>query len=293
MFNSNVEIIEKLPSGKLVVKIENHVQKCGSDETHIMVKYALADKNGLINIFDSNNNLLGFQFFDTYSLNELGEIIIGIKKSGKEYYQEVLSKFDLSDTEVKTIKLGSGPFNIGPYARDYYEFISPTKTIEDIVPDNYSYNFGFINKEGVLIVYPSYDYIEFGNEGTCIVGKLNYKNLLFGYVDTNDGKFITPVCFKSANNFYDNRAVVEYKGKYGYIDRNKVIVDPKNNEEYADGLYPRFFKAYDFENGIAIAGYNRATHLTQSSYAEIDKTGIISIVPERGLHLIRKKYKKF
>lgn len=291
MQKSNVEIIEKLPNGNLIVKIENQVPKTGTNEFNTIVKFALANENGLVNLVDLNNNLLGFQFFDTYTLNENGEVIIGIKKTGKEYYEDVLSHFDLSDTQAKAIKLPDGPFNIGPYAKQYYEFIEPTKVVDDIVPQSYSYNFGLINKEGMVVIYPVYDNIEFGNEGTCIVGKLASDDLLFGYVDINSGNFITPICFESAYEFHDNRAVVEYKGKYGYIDRNKVILNPKNNEEYAEHLYPRFFRATDFNEGIAIAGYSKRTHLTQASYAQIDKTGIKAIVPESGFHLIKRKFK--
>lgn len=291
MQKQNVEIVEKLPSGKLIVKIENQVQKPGTNEFNTIVKFALADENGLINIVDLNGNLLGFQFFDIYTLNETGEIVIGLKKTGKEYNERVLSHFDLSDTQWKAIEVPGGPFNIGPYAKQYYEYIRPTKTVDDIVPQSYSYNFGLINKEGVLVIYPSYDHIEFGNEATCIVGRLGFEDLVFGYIDINTGKLITPICFDKASKFYDNRAVVKYNRKYGYIDRNKVIVNPKNNEEYAANLYPRFFRANDFNNGVAIAGFSQGTHFTQASYAEIDKTGIISIVPEKGLHLIKKRIK--
>ena len=68
---------------------------------------------------------MGFQFFDYYKLSADGEIIIGIKKTGKEYCDDVLSYFDLSDTQGKTVEVSGGPFNLGPYAKQYYEYIEP------------------------------------------------------------------------------------------------------------------------------------------------------------------------
>lgn len=286
MLNENVEIVEKLPNGKFIIKIENQVQNHRIDS---VVKFALADKNGIINIVDLNNELLGFHFFDTYDLNESGEIIIGIKKAAKDYIENILSQFDLSDTEVKTIEVSGGPFNVGPYAKQCFDYIYPTKTVDDIVPHSYSYNFGLINQEGVLIIYPSYEYIEMGNENTCIVGILEVGDLMMGYVDTNTGKNITPICFNEANKFYDNRAVVKYHRKYGYIDRNKIIINPDNKDEYANELYPQFFRANDFNEGLAMAGVIPRSPFDQACYAEIGQTGIISIVSEKTLQLKKNK----
>lgn len=289
MQKTNIEIVEKLNNGKIIVKVINKVPKLGSDKYNTVVKYAIADENGLVNLVDLNNNLMGFQFFDYYKLSADGEIIIGIKKTGKEYCDDVLSYFDLSDTQGKTVEVSGGPFNLGPYAKQYYEYIEPIKTVDDIVPKSYEFNYGLLNEEGKVVIYPCCDYIEFGNENTCIVGKLSGEDLLYGYVDVTKGKFITPVCFSFANKFYDNRAIVEYKRRFGYIDRNKVIDNPLDYEQYAKDLYPRFFSVEDFKDGMATACIIKPTHLSEARYAVLDKTGIISIIPKRGLRLVRKK----
>lgn len=284
----NVEIVEKLPNEKFIVKVENRVLNAETNEINNVIKFGIADKSCLINLHDLSGNLIGFQFFDNYKVDENGEIIIYIKKSGKEYYENVLTKFDLSDTQTKKIEVSGGPFNVGPYAKQYYEFIEPSKSVDDVISEKFNYNYGFINKNGEVVVYPSYDYIEFGNENTCIVGKLIYEGIMYGYVDTTNGKFITPICFRSAGKFYDNRAAVKYNGKYGYIDRKKIIVNPDNKDEYAEKLYPMFFKAKDFKDGKAIVGFSKATHLTQARYAIVSETGIESIILEKTLRKMKK-----
>ena len=231
MKKTNVEIVEKLPNEKFIVKVENSILNAETNEINNVIKFGIADKSGLINLRDLSGNLIGFQFFDNYKVNDNGEIIICIKKSGREYCESVLTKFDLSDTQTKKVEVSGGPFNVGPYAKQYYEFIEPSKSIDDIISKKYNYNYGYINKNGEVVVYPSYDYIEFGNENTCIVGKLIYEGIMYGYVDTINGKFITPICFRVAGKFYDNRAAVKYNGKYGYIDRKKIIVNPDNKSK--------------------------------------------------------------
>ncbi len=125
----------------------------------------------------------------------MGDIIIGIKKDGDEYYNRVLSRFDLSDTKVKVTEVSGGPFNIGPYAKPYYDYEMLTKTIEDIIPQSYSFNYGLISRNGVLVIYPAYDEVYFGTENTCILGVLNsMTDLKYGYNDLISGNPITPIC---------------------------------------------------------------------------------------------------
>ena len=273
MSGRNIEIIEQLANGKLIIKIEKEivVQK----ETKKEIKFTIADKNGIVNILDSKGELSGVQFFDNYLLNESGDIIIGIKKDGDEYYKRILSHFDLSDTKVKMTEVPYGPFNIGPYAKQYYDYEYPTKTIEDIVPQSYSFNYGLINRNGLLVIYPAYDEIKFGSENTCRIGLLEVTRLKFGYNDILSGDAITPVCFDTAMDFSEERAVVEYKNRYGYIDRQKIMINPESSDEYAEHLAPRFFKATNFKDGTAIVIITPSNYFNSSIRAKIDTNGNI------------------
>lgn len=274
MFNRNIEIVEELSNGNLIIKVEKEIVV--NNGTKKVIKFTIADKNGIVNILDSKGDLSGIQFFDNYSLNKFGDIIIAIKKDGVEYYNRILSHFDLSDTEVKMTEVSDGPFNIGPYYKQYYNYEYPTKTIEDIIPQSYSFNYGLINRDGLLVIYPIYDKIKFGTENTCIVGLLNSStNLEFGYKDILSGNDITPVCFDVAKNFSDGRALVKYQDKYGYIDREKIMINPKNTDEYAEKLSPRFFGATSFKNGVATVVTSLGDRFSFSNRVKIDTSGNI------------------
>lgn len=285
MSKSNVEIVQNLPNGKKIIKIEYEFMLSDDDKQKV-TKYTIADDNGIINITDTNNNLVGLQFFDNYKTNEFGEIIIGIKKDGNEYIKRVLSNYDLSDAKTKTIEEPSGLFNIGPYERPYYKFVEPTKTIEEIIPQKFSFNYGLINRYGKLVIYPYFDDMSFAQEDTCIVGLLNGATLVFGYSDTLTGSPITPVCFSYAGDFNSKRARVNYNHNYGYIDREKIMKDPRNSNEYAENLEPRFKKATDFENDEAIVCITPATHLTKAVNAKVNLAGELEVVSSSR---IRKK----
>lgn len=279
MSYNNIEIVEKLPNGRMIIKVEKEI--IVQNESKKMIKFTIADRNGIVNILDAQGELSGIQFFDCYYLNEFGDVIIGIKKDGEEFYKRVLSHFDLSDTEFKATEVPSGPFNIGPYAKQYYDYEYPTKTIEDIIPQSYAFNYGLINRNGILVMYPIYDQIEFGTENTCIVGVLGGTNLKKGYNDLLSGNSITPICFDIAMNFSEGRAVVAYKNSYGYIDRQKNMIDPENPDEYAENLNPSFVRATDFKDGIATVVINQSNQFNPSIMrAKINKNGdIVEILP--------------
>lgn len=274
MTRHNTEIVEQLPDGKAILEIKREIVI--QDKPKIITKYAITDRNGIVNILDQNGEMTGIQFFDNYKINEMGDIIIGIKKDGDEYYNRVLSRFDLSDTKVKVTEVSGGPFNIGPYAKPYYDYEMPTKTIEDIIPQSYSFNYGLISRNGVLVIYPAYDEVHFGTENTCILGMLNsMTDLKYGYNDLISGNPITPICFSKARDFSNERALVMYNRKYGYVDRNKVMTNPENLEEFADNLAPKFFKATSFQDGVANVIITPSNHFESSSRVKIDITGNI------------------
>lgn len=254
MSSTQMEVVEKLVNGRLIIKVEKEIVVQGKIKK--IIKFTIADKNGIINLLDSKQELSGIQFFDCYYVNEYGDVIIGLKKDGEEYYNRVLSHFDLSETELQVIEAPSGPFNIGPYSKQYYNYIYPTKKIEDIIPQSYKYNYGLINRNGLLVIYPVYDQIVFGAEDTCRLGLLSGTRLKYGYNDLLSGIAITPICFDSALDFSEGRAVVEFNDKYGYIDRKKIMNSPGNANEYAKNLAPRFLFASSFDNGSATVYVN-------------------------------------
>ncbi len=280
---ANIEFVEKLTNEKWIVRIKREVVR--GSERKTITKYTIADQSGIVHLLDLNGELTGIQFFDWYSINELGDIIIGIKKDWEEYYKRVLSHFDLSDAKLEVTEAPGGPFNIGPYAKQYYDYKYPTKMIEDIIPQSYSFNYGLINRNGVLTIYPTYDCMEFSSEDTCRVGKLENTNLKFGYHDVLSGDALTPVCFDEAKDFSEGKAVVEFKNRYGYIDRQKIMRHPDHPNEYANNLAPKFFKATSFEEGIAIVITSPSNPFSPSIRAKVNLNGDIVevLLPNRVL----------
>lgn len=282
--SNNMEVVETLKNGNFIVKIETVIEKEGEDV--VITKYALANQGELVSIRDAKGNISVVQMFDVYHVNEAGDIIIGTKKSGREYYDRVLSHFDLSETKMQAVEVPGGPFNIGPYAKQYYEYTYPTKRVEDIVPDELSYNYGLISRDGILCLYPAYDSIVFGNEDTCIVGNLGVvENLDYGYFDLLSKEFLSPICFSRAEKFNDGRALVKHRRCFGYLDRNKVLINPNDNSQYATNLEPKYMRASSFKDGKAIVCLMQATHLTQALKAYIGVDGeIVGFVPRNKMY---------
>ena len=225
MSNRNIEIVQNLFNGLVVAKIEvgSLLVQNSPNLLSKKRKLALVDLKGNIkDIVDLKNCNLGLYFFDEYSVNECGDIIIGVKSNGNLKY-------------------------------------------------------GVINRNGLLVIEPQYDMIKYANEDAFIVGLLTFsKKFVYGYKDALTGEKITPICFKSASDFHYHKAVVRYDDKYGYIDRSKILTNPKNKSEYADNLYPRFYSATDLVETEALALFHRGTVQLPPVYATINQRGEIT-----------------
>jgi hypothetical protein len=89
--------------------------------------------------------------------------------------------------------------------------------------------YGYINKDGILIIKPQYDDVDFFSEGLSAVNK----DGKWGYIDET-GKEIIPLKFVTEGNrrFSEGLALVatgeQPHIKYGFIDKTgKIIIEPK------------------------------------------------------------------
>lgn len=261
--SDKLKVVEKFNDGRCIVKVS----------TKMGVKYTFVKGDDLFTLKDLNGDLTGIQFFDGYQINKEGEVIIKVFKKPNEWLG-VLGEFDLSDAMGSSKEVPGGPFNIGPYAKRYYEYKAPTKEVDDIVPQDLKYNYGLVNSEGVLSVYPKYDFMSFGGEGTCVGGELFVcGSLRYGYIDTETGKKITPIRFDVCDSFREGRGLVKINNRYGFVDREKVMVDCDDKEQYAHNLSPSFFRATPFCDGVTCVVISPATHLTRASKATLDRDG--------------------
>jgi hypothetical protein len=145
--------------------------------------------------------------------------------------------------------------------------------------------YGFINREGKLVVPLKYEKVSNFSHGLAMVS-LNDRH---GFID-HTGKLVIPMTWDGAGEFSDGVAVVKKGEKYGFIDAEGKVVIPVNLNyvlDFNEGLAPIFNKdgkwgyinktgsivierKFDsnqpFSEGLAIVKMNK-------KFAFIDKTG--------------------
>jgi len=181
---------------------------------------------GLVFGFDDGYALVGND--DVFSLiNSNGEVIIDSKVENPEEY---LSNEEYSYLEDK--------WGFLEYAFEYdIGFFD-----EGIAPFQGEHKkYGYIKKNGEIIVDPIYDKAASFSEGLAVVTKDEQA----GFIDIT-GKVVIPIQFKDeVGNFKYGLAKVELDNKYGFIDKSGEIT-----------VEPIYEDATDFEEGLAAVKTN-------------------------------------
>ena len=144
--------------------------------------------------------------------------------------------------------------NTGEACGSFNDVLAPVK-VED--------KYGYINKEGKMIINPQFDKALPFNEGLAAVATINKDKgeVLYGFINKKGEIIINPQ-FKYAGSFSEGLALVYDGKKCGYIDKNgKYIINPQ------------FDNAGFFKNGMA-------TIIQGSMYGYINKEGKIIINPQ-------------
>lgn len=82
---------------------------------------------------------------------------------------------------------------------------------------------GYINKEGKIIIEPQFDIARNFSEGLALVGK----DTKWGFIN-KEGKFVIKPQFDRAGSFHEGLAEVSKGNKWGYINKNgKYVVEPQ------------------------------------------------------------------
>lgn len=105
-----------------------------------------------------------------------------------------------------------------------------------LLPINSSDGFGFVNRNGKVIIEPRYQWAEDFSEGLAAVMVGDH----WGFIDAS-GKTVIEPRYSWAGSFKEKRAVVQMEGKYGYIDQYGYLA--------AGAL---FDLADDFHEGLAV-----------------------------------------
>ena len=95
---------------------------------------------------------------------------------------------------------------------------------------------GYMNKQGTIIIPCRYDSAGSFNEGLATVKQNNKWGFIY-----QDGDTLTSCRFDYAYNFHNGIAIIKMNGKYGYIDKTGLILIPC-----------QFDMAYTFKDSVAI-----------------------------------------
>jgi hypothetical protein len=151
---------------------------------------------------------------------------------------------------------------------------------------------GFVNKEGKVVINPQFSSVSNFSDGKCGVRNSDGK---WGFID-KEGKISINYQFDAAGDFKNGKCIVTSANKDGVIDKEgKYIINPQFSEMQIDGdmflvnqdnkwgwcdkdgklvINPQFGVAYPF-NG------NKTTSVQSGkSYGYIDKEGKIVINPQ-------------
>jgi hypothetical protein len=120
---------------------------------------------------------------------------------------------------------------------------------------------GFIDKNGKIIINPKFMSAERFNEGLSMVQKTTNLNTKCGFIDKT-GKEVIEIKFNKCGSFSNGLASVSLTNKYGFIDSDgKIVIDYK------------FDDAVDFHDELGSVKIGKL-------WGTIDKTGKVIIAPQ-------------
>lgn len=133
---------------------------------------------------------------------------------------------------------------------DEERWSSPMTFIEDLCRVRMGDGYGFINRQGRVVVPCRYDEVYYFSNGMAIVAK----NGRYGFVN-KQGRQVTPCQYDVAWNFSCGRALVVRNGRYDYIDQQgRTAIRLGYKWDCNDTTF--YFSAMptSFRNGVASVG---------------------------------------
>jgi hypothetical protein len=146
-----------------------------------------------------------------------------------------------------------------------YQPLKFIKGFSEIKSDDGTY--GFINKNGKIILLPIYDGVEQFSEGYAAV-TFNEKSISAKsvYIDTTGAFAFNGRRFGFVNSFKEGKAAVQVDGKWGFINTTGM-----------DIMEPVFQNATNFSNGIAVVSIMKGKKV---KYGFVDPAGKFIIKPK-------------
>jgi hypothetical protein len=192
------------------------------------------------------------------------------RKDRNAYYQFIKKNPDNPNVEkawrniYKLYTTNYSPEKIVEFRIDYpdYPFIEELMVdmklaAKEFLPFRENGLWGFIDKEGEVMIAPQYDYVEAYSEGLAIA----QKDGAVGFID-KAGKVVVPFMYEEAEAFKQGVAIVSRNGLYGMIDRTNKERVPIQYELVSP-----------FSSGLALVA-------NEKGYGYVDQAGHVVIPVE-------------
>lgn len=226
-------------------------------------------------------------------IDESGKIVIAPQYKYASVFSEGMAAVTRPDQKIEFIdKTGKSVFTLDESIEKADPFNEGMARVE--VNDKY----GFINKQGKLVVSPQYDNADIFSEGLAPVETKVGDKLKHGFID-KDGKVVISPQFDGADPFFDDRALIKIDTSYGYIDKQgRIVITPQYGEAFEftenyaavkqgdlwgfidkDGkmvISPQFKFVYPFTS----SGLGVVQSTSNSKYGAIDRSGKMVINPQ-------------
>ena len=205
-FGSQKGYINK--EGKMVIKLSNNIKRCERFSEGLAIVYTNDSKNGII---DKSGN---------YTLNPQSNYKIG------NYFSENLCPFVNVDGKCGFIdKYGNQKISVNNTCNIQWIFpFSDGLALFSLRDKQADYRlgtkYGFIDKNGTIIIEPIYSYATDFKDG---ISAVKYENGLAGYIDKNGNNLFENRAFIATGTFYNNRAIV-------VTDDNETEIIDKNGK---------------------------------------------------------------
>jgi len=131
-------------------------------------------------------------------------------------------------------------------------------------------DYGFINKDGRIIIPPAFDVAGDFSNGLAPVCNGDSKHRKCGYIDSG-GNVAIEFKFDFAESFSEGLAPVKIGAKFGYIDTSGSVI-----------IAPKFETALDFQGGLAYATFGQTSYTYRRSVVSIHFHGKVGYIDKTG-----------
>ena len=120
----------------------------------------------------------------------------------------------------------------------------------ELFPVQIEGEWGYINKDGKVVIEPSFQNASFFFDGLAAVRESNRRK----YINKN-GDVVIEGNFSSTGNFSEGKAAVRFDGRWGYINKSgSFIINPKYRSAHSFSDGRAFVRSIDFRDYFYING---------------------------------------